>query len=81
MADVVNVYEAKTHLSSLIDRAYNGETIILAKKNKPMAKIVSLDKDNIDKNNGFVGFLEGCFEIPEDFDRIDLTEMFFGEDA
>jgi prevent-host-death family protein len=38
----MNVYEAKTHLSSLVERAANGEEIVIAKAGKPMAKIVPI---------------------------------------
>jgi prevent-host-death family protein len=37
----VNLYEAKTQLSSLVERAANGEVIVIAKAGKPMAKLVS----------------------------------------
>jgi prevent-host-death family protein len=37
----VNLYEAKTHLSSLVDRAAKGEEIVIAKAGKPMAKLVA----------------------------------------
>lgn len=36
----VNLYEAKTQLSSLVERAYRGEEIVIAKAGKPMAKLV-----------------------------------------
>jgi prevent-host-death family protein len=38
----VNLYEAKTQLSSLVERAANGEEIVIAKANKPMAKLVPI---------------------------------------
>lgn len=37
----VNLYEAKTHLSSLVERAAKGEEIVIAKAGKPMARLVS----------------------------------------
>ena len=40
---VVNVHDAKTHLSRLLDRAHAGEEIIIAKAGKPFAKLVKLD--------------------------------------
>lgn len=39
---VVNVHEAKTHLSKLLDRAHAGEVIVLAKAGKPYARLVPL---------------------------------------
>ena len=40
---VVNVHEAKTHLSRLLDRAHVGEEIIIAKAGKPFARLVPLE--------------------------------------
>ncbi len=40
--DVVNVHEAKTHLSRLLERAHSGEEIIIGKAGKPYAKLVPL---------------------------------------
>jgi len=39
----VNLYEAKTQLSRLVERAANGEEIVIAKANKPMARLVQID--------------------------------------
>ncbi|MDR3750319.1 MAG: type II toxin-antitoxin system prevent-host-death family antitoxin [Terracidiphilus sp.] len=41
----VNLYEAKTQLSSLVDRAAKGEEIVIAKAGKPMAKLVRLPQE------------------------------------
>ena len=43
MTETVNIHEAKTHLSRLVDRAHAGEEIILAKNGKPYAKLVAFD--------------------------------------
>ena len=40
MTDTVNIYDAKTNLSKLVDRAAAGEEIIIAKAGKPKAKLV-----------------------------------------
>lgn len=40
--EVVNVHQAKTHLSKLLDRAHGGEEIVLAKAGKPYARLVPL---------------------------------------
>jgi prevent-host-death family protein len=44
MANAINIYEAKTHLSALVEKAARGEEIVIAKAGKPMAKLVPLDK-------------------------------------
>jgi prevent-host-death family protein len=44
MAKQVNLYEAKTHLSRLVEEAAKGNEIIIAKNDKPLARIVALSK-------------------------------------
>ena len=44
MRTVVNVHEAKTHLSRLLDQAHAGEEIILAKGGKPYARLMPLER-------------------------------------
>jgi prevent-host-death family protein len=55
MAKVINVHEAKTHLSSLLERVRAGEEIILAKNGKPYARLMPLEKPKKRK----LGFLPG----------------------
>jgi prevent-host-death family protein len=63
----VNLYEAKTQLSSLVDRAANGEEIIIAKAGKPMAKLVSLGQPVEETRRPGGNFL-GVTYIADDFD-------------
>lgn len=44
LAAVINIHEAKTHLSRLVERAHQGEEIILAKAGKPYARLVPLEE-------------------------------------
>ena len=44
---VYNLYNAKTHLSKLVERAANGEVILIAKAGKPLARLVPLHKVKI----------------------------------
>ncbi|MDO8359724.1 MAG: type II toxin-antitoxin system Phd/YefM family antitoxin [Devosia sp.] len=77
----VNTHEAKTHLSRLVERAAKGETIIIAKAGKPMAKLVPLELPVVDTSRR-LGGLEGQFLIPDDFDRMmedEIAEMFNGK--
>jgi len=55
MATTVNIHEAKTHLSRLIQRAHDGEEIILAKAGKPYARLVPLEN----KKERVPGMVEG----------------------
>lgn len=64
MATLVNVHEAKTHLSKLLDRARDGEEFVLAKAGKPFARLVPLEaKPNAPRRPGL---LKGLV-IPDDW--------------
>ncbi len=72
----INIHEAKTHLSRLVDRAAAGEEIIIAKSGKPLAKLVSLSEVNPPVR---FGTLAGVLRIPDDFEAPlppDLLEAF-----
>jgi prevent-host-death family protein len=62
---VFNLYEAKTALSRLVDRAAGGEEIVIAKAGKPLAKLVPLAHRALPRAPG--GW-EGRVEIADDFD-------------
>ncbi|OEO28248.1 prevent-host-death protein [Devosia insulae DS-56] len=77
----VNIHDAKTHFSRLVERAANGETVIIAKAGKPIAKLVPLEQPVVDTSKRFGG-LRGQFKIPDDFDRMmedEIAEMFNGK--
>ncbi|HEY8577895.1 MAG TPA: type II toxin-antitoxin system prevent-host-death family antitoxin [Devosia sp.] len=78
----VNIHEAKTHLSRLVEQAARGESFIIAKAGKPMVKVVPLDEPEPKKINR-IGFMEGEFNVPEDFDRMfedEIADMFYGKE-
>ena len=52
MTSIVNVHDAKTHFSKLLDRAHAGEEIILAKAGKPYARLVPLEKPKVERRPG-----------------------------
>ena len=70
----VNIHEAKTHLSRLVDRASRGEPFIIAKAGKPLVKVVPLDAPTPKKVQR-LGFMSGQMAIPEDFDTMGNTEI------
>ncbi|MGE0222294.1 MAG: type II toxin-antitoxin system Phd/YefM family antitoxin [Acetobacteraceae bacterium] len=78
----VNIHEAKTHLSRLIERAAGGETVIIAKAGKPLVKLTALDAPAGSAQRR-LGFMQGQFAIPEDFDTMGSGEIarLFGDDA
>ena len=65
MTDTVNLYDAKTNLSKLVDRAAAGEEIVIAKAGKPKAKLVPYRAGK--KRRGGQNLL-GVTYIAEDFD-------------
>jgi prevent-host-death family protein len=77
---VVNVQEAKTHLSRLLERVAAGEVILLGKHGKPMAKLTAFKSAGEARPLG--GF-EGKIQMAPDFDDEDprLSALFSGTDA
>ena len=76
----VNIHEAKTQLSRLVAQAAEGEPFIIAKAGKPLVKVTALDATAKPRR---LGFLEGKFKIPPDFDRMgegEISALFEGED-
>lgn len=63
----VNIHEAKTHLSRLIDQAVNGQPFIIAKAGKPLVKVIALEAPASPRR---LGFLDGEITVPKDFDRM-----------
>jgi len=72
---IVNVHEAKTHFSKLLERAHAGEEIILAKAGKPYAKLVPIDATPKAKRTP--GGLKLTGEIPDSvwFDPMPEDEL------
>jgi antitoxin (DNA-binding transcriptional repressor) of toxin-antitoxin stability system len=69
-----NIHEAKTQLSKLVELAASGEGFIIAKAGRPMVKVVALDTPET-KQVKRIGFLEGQFNIPDDFDTMASEEI------
>jgi prevent-host-death family protein len=61
----VNIHEAKTNLSRLVDQAANGAEVVIARAGKPVAKLVPLMAARPERKPGF---LKGKLRIPHDFD-------------
>ncbi len=77
----VNIHEAKTHLSRLVDRAAKGEPFIIAKAGKPLVKVVPLDAPAAGEMKR-LGFMAGQISVPDDFDTMfadEIEKMFCGE--
>ena len=65
----INVHEAKTHLSRLVEEAAAGEPFIIAKAGRPVAMVVPLDAP-VAAARQRTGFLVGAMQVPDDFDRL-----------
>jgi prevent-host-death family protein len=66
MPRIVNVHEAKTHLSKIIDEVASGREVIIAKAGKPVARLMPLAKAAKAKR---LGLLRGKVRVPEDFNQ------------
>ena len=62
----VNIYEAKTRLSQLVEKAASGEDVVIARAGRPVALLTRL-KGTARKRR--LGALDGRFKIPDDFNR------------
>jgi prevent-host-death family protein len=69
----VNIHEAKTHLSRLVEAAAKGESFIIAKAGKPVVKVTAIDAPPKLSREEWLGGMKGKWRIPDDIDR-------FGED-
>ena len=72
MVRMVNIHDAKTNLSRLVDQAVKGEPFISAKAGKPLVKVVPIDQPAAVKR---LGFMSGAFTVPNDFDRMGQAEI------
>jgi prevent-host-death family protein len=80
-ARTVNIHEAKTHLSRLVDEVEKGESVIIAKAGKPKAQLTPI---RVTRKRAVrrIGCLKGRIKIPDDFDTMfadEIEKMFSGE--
>jgi len=75
---IVNISDAKTNLSKLVDMVYHGEKVVIAKNNLPLVDLVPHKPEGKRK----LGLLQGEFTVPDDFTDEDseINEMFYGKD-
>jgi prevent-host-death family protein len=71
---IVNIHEAKTHLSKLVEQASNGESFIIAKAGKPIAKVTAIGAPTGSQVRR-VGFMAGQISVPDDFDQMGRDEI------
>lgn len=78
----VNIHDAKTNLSKLVEQAAQGESFIIAKAGKPMVKVMALAAPEAGHLKR-IGFMAGQIQIPDDFDRMgspEIEQLFGGEE-
>lgn len=70
----INIHQAKTQLSKLVEEARKGEPFIIAKAGKPVVKVTRLTAPTGRKVRR-LGFMAGQFRVPNDFDRMNAAEI------
>lgn len=81
----VNIQEAQENLSRLLEEAAKGEPFIVAQEGKPSLKVVRVEEveaAEAPRKKRRIGFLEGQFSVPDNFDRMfaeEIKEMFYGK--
>ena len=76
----VNIHEAKTHLSKLIEEASRGESFIIAKAGRPMVRVTAVESQTGAEVRR-LGFMAGQITAPDDFDQMgggEIERMFSG---
>ena len=76
---IINIHEAKTHFSKLINDVQNGKEVIIAKAGKPVARVTVYEVQTSLRQGGQ---LKGLIDIPDDFDAPlpeDVLTGFYGE--
>jgi prevent-host-death family protein len=70
----INIHEAKTHLSRLVEEASQGKSFIIAKAGKPLVKVTPLSEKE-QKGEQKLGFMKGELVVPDDFDSMGESEI------
>jgi len=83
---MINIHQAKTHLSRLVDEAERGDSFIIAKAGKPKVLVMPLPESEA-QPRGLIGAMKGMYTLPENYEEIDreldkeIERLFLGEDA
>jgi len=78
--ELINIHEAKTHLSRLVDQAHNGQPFIIAKAGKPMATVIPFEPE--ESKGTLWGFYEGKIDLDawnswSEEDQAELEKSFY----
>jgi len=74
MMQTINIHEAKTHLSRLVEEVSQGKSFIIAKAGKPLVKVSPLSEEE-QKGEQNLGFMKGELLVPDDFDSMGESEI------
>ncbi len=74
MSETLNIHQAKTHLSRLLERVANGGSFVIAKAGKPVARLAPLSVPEGGKVRR-LGFMAGQVRVPDDFDCMGEKEI------
>ncbi|MFP4279420.1 MAG: type II toxin-antitoxin system Phd/YefM family antitoxin [Halochromatium sp.] len=74
----INIHQAKTHLSRLVEQAASGDAFVIAKAGRPLVKVMPIDalEAGVPRR---LGFMAGQLSVPDDFDRMgndSLADLF-----
>lgn len=70
----VNIHQAKTHLSKLVEEASKGDSFVIAKAGKPVVKVTALSSPTgVEVRR--LGFMAGHISVPDDFDQMGREEI------
>ncbi len=81
----INIHQAKTHLSRLVDEAVEGDSFVIAKRGKGLVQVTRIDAPEAPAKRR-LGFMKGMYTIPENFEEIDreldkeVEKLMLGED-
>jgi antitoxin (DNA-binding transcriptional repressor) of toxin-antitoxin stability system len=70
--DIVNMHDAKTQLSRLVEAAANGVPFVIAATGKPMVRVTSIDAPPAPRR---IGFLQGEILVPKDFNAMGAEQI------
>lgn len=78
----INIHQAKTQLSRLVEQAAQGEPFVIAKAGRPLVKVMALNAPEAGQRRR-LGFMAGQITVPDDFDRMGeaAIERLFGGEA
>jgi prevent-host-death family protein len=81
----INIHQAKTHLSRLVDEAMQGDSFVIAKRGKGLVQVIPLGVPEAPVKRR-LGFMKGMYTLPDNFDEIDreldqeVEKLMLGED-